>query len=212
VIEKLQGKREDALVLEQRIPPTHSARREEHQWHLPTPQIREDVTGKDGPEVMRLAEHVHRVPRGAADHRDDGMGAAVSSRARVSEDGPSMFERNAVGIVLIRHDGTPGEAIVQWTGPVPGERMIQREFGERPPEQEYPDPNVLILRRDDALALYHALADHFGHTGNDARALRRDYDAERARVDRLIAVVTDERRPRVIVAERVQDDGTGGGL
>lgn len=45
----------------------------------------------------------------------------------------------------------------------------------------------LRLSEEQAMAIYVALAEHFGHTGNDTRALRRDYDAERARVDKLIA-------------------------
>lgn len=44
----------------------------------------------------------------------------------------------------------------------------------------------LTLDEDDARAIYEALADWFGHAGHDTRALRKDYDAERGRVDRLI--------------------------
>lgn len=50
-----------------------------------------------------------------------------------------------------------------------------------------PETNPLRLSNEMALALYVALADHFGHSGNDTRALRRDYEAERARVDKFIA-------------------------
>lgn len=53
------------------------------------------------------------------------------------------------------------------------------------------DDNVwLRLHEDDARAMYEALAAHFGGTGHDTRALRKDYDAERARVDRLIGHLT----------------------
>lgn len=86
---------------------------------------------------------------------------------------------------------------------------VRREYGDRremlhwPPltvstvtEAEAniePDDSVwLRLPEADARALYDALADHFGHSGHDTRALRRDYDAERARVDRLIGAVTKE--------------------
>jgi hypothetical protein len=48
------------------------------------------------------------------------------------------------------------------------------------------DEAWLQLPEDDLRALYEALADHFGHSGHDVRALRRDYDAERGRVDKLI--------------------------
>ena len=52
------------------------------------------------------------------------------------------------------------------------------------------DDGWLRLPEDDARAIYEALADHFGHSGNDTRALRRDYDAERKRVDTFIAHLT----------------------
>jgi hypothetical protein len=49
------------------------------------------------------------------------------------------------------------------------------------------DPDAgLLLREDIARAVYEALAEHFGHNGHDTRALRKDYDAERGRVDKLI--------------------------
>jgi len=50
------------------------------------------------------------------------------------------------------------------------------------------EPNVwLPLTEDVARAIYEALGDHFGHSGHDTRALRKDYDAERKRVDLFIA-------------------------
>lgn len=48
----------------------------------------------------------------------------------------------------------------------------------------------LRLEEEDARAIYEALADYFGGSGHDTRALRKDYDAERARVDRLIEYAT----------------------
>jgi hypothetical protein len=45
----------------------------------------------------------------------------------------------------------------------------------------------LQLSTDVARAVYEALADHFGHSGHDTRALRRDYEAERGRVDKMLA-------------------------
>lgn len=48
----------------------------------------------------------------------------------------------------------------------------------------------LHLDEDAARAMYEALADYFGGTGHDTRALRKDYDAERARVDKFIAHIT----------------------
>ncbi|BBH17527.1 hypothetical protein Back2_18140 [Nocardioides baekrokdamisoli] len=49
----------------------------------------------------------------------------------------------------------------------------------------------LFLADEDARALYEALAEHYGHAENDVRALRRDYDAERSRVDRLVGALID---------------------
>lgn len=57
------------------------------------------------------------------------------------------------------------------------------------------DPDIerqvwLRLYEDDARAVYEELADYFGHAGHDIRALRKDYDSERTRVDRLITFIT----------------------
>lgn len=59
-------------------------------------------------------------------------------------------------------------------------------------EPEYPEGMTpyLQMSEDAARALYEALAERFGGTSHDTRALRRDYDAERARVDKLTDVVT----------------------
>lgn len=51
------------------------------------------------------------------------------------------------------------------------------------------DPPTITIPDEVARALLDALAAHYGGTG-DTRQLRRDYDAERARVDRLIAALT----------------------
>ena len=53
------------------------------------------------------------------------------------------------------------------------------------------------LRLDESLAraLYESLGDYFGHSGNDTWALRKDYDAERARVDKLITHLTRGNTP-----------------
>lgn len=55
------------------------------------------------------------------------------------------------------------------------------EDGKGPSEDAW-----LMLEEGDARAIYEALAEYFGHTGHDIRALRKDYDAERKRVDRFI--------------------------
>lgn len=59
--------------------------------------------------------------------------------------------------------------------------------------------DTLFLPEDEARALYEALAEYFGGTVVDARALRKDYDAERLRVDGMIRALIDG--PRVVVAD-----------
>lgn len=61
-------------------------------------------------------------------------------------------------------------------GGLASERTIAQR-GERPPE--------IHIQEDLAKTLLESLAEYFGGTG-DTRMLRRDYDAERARVDRLM--------------------------
>lgn len=51
----------------------------------------------------------------------------------------------------------------------------------------------LFLPNDAARALYEALADHYGHAGHDIRALRKDYDAERKRVDQFISALLEKK-------------------
>lgn len=57
--------------------------------------------------------------------------------------------------------------------------IVQRDLNDNTP------PPELHIEESVAKALLEALAEHFGGTA-DTRTLRRDYDAERARVDRLI--------------------------
>lgn len=56
-----------------------------------------------------------------------------------------------------------------------------------------PEDARLFLPDEAARAIYEALADYFGHAGHDIRSLRKDYDAERQRVDRFIAHLTEGR-------------------
>ena len=51
-------------------------------------------------------------------------------------------------------------------------------------------PPALVIPQDAARALLDALAQHFGGTG-DTRQLRKDYDAERTRVDKMINHLID---------------------
>lgn len=98
----------------------------------------------------------------------------MSSKARVE------FDPRAFGLrVAIQRDHGGAREVVQWE-PVAVRRHAPDEY------HEPSDADWLRLPEDDFRALYEALADHFGHSGNDTRALRRDYDAERGRVDKLI--------------------------
>lgn len=51
----------------------------------------------------------------------------------------------------------------------------------------------LPLREDVARAVYEALAEYYGHDVVNARQLRRDYEAERKRVDKLIDATINTR-------------------
>jgi hypothetical protein len=57
-----------------------------------------------------------------------------------------------------------------------------------------PADGRLYLPDDSARAIYEALADYFGHAGHDVRSLRKDYDAERRRVDQFIGHLLAEGR------------------
>jgi hypothetical protein len=70
-----------------------------------------------------------------------------------------------------------GEAHLTWAPP----SARNYPAAEQPGEDAW-----LSLNEDVARAIYDALADYFGHATNDVRQLRRDYDAERLRVDKFI--------------------------
>jgi hypothetical protein len=55
-----------------------------------------------------------------------------------------------------------------------------------------PDNAFLQIPTDTARALYEALSRHFGGNVVDATTLRKDYDAERARVDLFIKHLTKD--------------------
>lgn len=77
-----------------------------------------------------------------------------------------------------RAEGGNPSVMLGWTQP---HVKVVTEAGIEPDNDSW-----LRLSEEDARAIYEALADHYGHTGHDTRALRRDYDAERARVDKLL--------------------------
>jgi len=101
----------------------------------------------------------------------------VSARAHVEFDPPRFGVRLAVQLAVSENEST---CIVWPDWPVA--KTVRAGEDE---------PNVwLPLTEDVARAIYEALADHFGHSGHDTRALRKDYDAERARVDAFIKHLT----------------------
>lgn len=101
----------------------------------------------------------------------------MSARARADFDHLHFGVRLAVQI----GDGDHFTHFVRWDGNMVAERIA---------DASAPDGAFLALDEDMARAIYDALGDYFGHSGHDTRALRKDYDAERKRVDRFIAHLT----------------------
>jgi hypothetical protein len=100
----------------------------------------------------------------------------VTARARVETDWMHLGVRIWLGNV------TPaGSQVIDFAA-------VAVEYNTDPAVE--PDAQPLRLSNEEARALYGALADHFGHNGTDTRALRQDYDAERARVDQFITALT----------------------
>jgi len=97
----------------------------------------------------------------------------MSAGANVQED----WMRGGVKIVAWAHRSEHTTQIVQW---------VQPSVTELPAESMPPEDAFLYLTDDIARALYEALSVHFGGNVVDATRLRKDYDAERARVDLFI--------------------------
>lgn len=93
------------------------------------------------------------------------------------------YDLMGVRVALLR-EGDGSRVVAQWPPIMQAWRTIEE------PSTTPQDEDWLRLDEDDARAIYEALADYFGHSGHDTRALRRDYDDERRRVDRLIGAVT----------------------
>lgn len=107
----------------------------------------------------------------------------MSSKGYVKDD----WQMGGVAVAVIRERAGSRELLTWVSGEV---RVLDREGSAADPAEMW--DSWLRLPEDDARALYEALAEHFGHAGHDIRALRKDYDAERARVDRLIGAVIKE--------------------
>jgi len=84
------------------------------------------------------------------------------------------------------------------------EQSTRRVYAEPGEEAVVPEGYTAYLRleEEEARAVYEGLAEYFGGAGHDTRALRRDYDDERKRVDRLTDAVVRiaETVPRVVIA------------
>ena len=102
----------------------------------------------------------------------------MTARAHIESD----WIRDGVKIAVLLNADAGVRTYVRWPEPIVASRVE--------PDEAEPEDAWLPLPTDAARALYEALADHFGHSGHDTRALRRDYDAERGRVDKLIAHLT----------------------
>ena len=104
----------------------------------------------------------------------------MTSKGYVKDD----WERDGVAVAILRERGSRRK-LLTWSA---GEVRVLDDDGRSRPEDD--SESFLHIQEDDARALYEALADHFGHAGHDIRALRRDYDSERKRVDGLIEHLT----------------------
>lgn len=101
-----------------------------------------------------------------------------------------MFEGREIVGGISREDWINGNLVIHLAA-----RVGQRQFmafssldaydrGEL--LEEGAEPPGIQLSRDIAEALLRILSRHFGGAASDAAQLRKDYDAERARVDKLI--------------------------
>lgn len=99
-----------------------------------------------------------------------------------------IWERDQVAVAVM-HVYDSRREVLQWP-----ETQVVRTYDLDDGGVEGPPTDWLHLNDADARALYEALADHYGHSGHDTRALRKDYEAERGRVDKLITHLTGASR------------------
>lgn len=92
--------------------------------------------------------------------------------------------RDGVQIALVADEGGHDRTLYDFSG------VTGRHYRVEDGVAHSADDARLALPQDAARALYEALAAYFGHVGHDAAALRKDYDAERARVDVFIKHLT----------------------
>lgn len=90
--------------------------------------------------------------------------------------------------IMVRRAVEGGHVLFRWPEPVM--QFVLADGHGSSVDQADEHEAWLRLGEDDARAVYEELADYFGHAGHDIRALRKDYDSERTRVDRLITFIT----------------------
>lgn len=105
----------------------------------------------------------------------------MTAKAYVEDD----FMHDGVKIALILSRSAESARVMTWT---PEVREIDATTAA-------PDEAFLRLPDSAARALYEGLAAHYGGNLVDATRLRRDYDAERARVDVFIRHLTSGQLP-----------------
>lgn len=102
----------------------------------------------------------------------------MSARAYVQDD----WVRDGIKLGLVLRSREDSADVMQW-GFVTVTSV--EDNGAEPGEDFW-----LHLPQDAGRALYEALARHYGGISVDAASLRKDYDAERKRVDTFIAHLT----------------------
>lgn len=100
-------------------------------------------------------------------------------RAYVSEDFPGM----TIALSLVQQDDGQGPTRILRIVEAGDNPVIRWEDVPDPPIQQIIPPTIRFGDRE-ARAILEALSNHYGGA-EDTRALRRDYDAERKRVDNL---------------------------
>jgi hypothetical protein len=93
------------------------------------------------------------------------------------------FARDEVEIQVANHGG---DGVMIYEFP-----RYDLRYNQRRSEGERIEPKPLSLPVDAARAVYDALAQYFGNNVDNPTALRQDYLAERARVDKLIGAIVE---------------------
>lgn len=133
-----------------------------------------------------MTDRTHIIATGGDDPTHETARAAIVG-------GDHLFATRSVGILVAPYP----HAMRYW----PSQSVIVTDDPTTGAAPEVPEgmDSTLNISEKEALALYHALADHFGHSVHDVRALRRDMDAQGKRLDKttdaLIAIATRDPAP-----------------